>query len=108
MDTIRDIVVIVFGVTGTITSLMVLIICFKLYGRASQALDRVGRAADDIHGAAEVVRRTPRLAKGVYNFVGPILPRLRLLRLAFRGAAAISRIAKFASRASKPPTPNPK
>ena len=108
MDTIRDIVVIVFGVTGTITSLMVLIIFFKLYGKASQALDRVGLAAEDIHDAAEVVRKTPRLAKALYDFVGPILPRLGLLRLAFRGAAAIPRIARFASRARKPPTSNPK
>lgn len=108
MDTIRDIVVIVFGVTGTITSLTVLILCFKLYGRACQALDRVGRAAEDIHGVAEVVRRTPHLAKSVYNFVDPILPRLGLLRLVFRGAAAIPRIAKFASQARKPPKSNPK
>ena len=53
METMRDIVVIVFSVTGTVTSVVLLIVGFKLQGRASQALERVGRASDDIHEAAE-------------------------------------------------------
>ena len=103
MDEIRDIVIIVFGVTGTVTSVIVLIIGFKLYRKASQALDRVGRVADDIHGVVEMGRSSVGLAKGIYDIVGPILPRLGLLRAAVRGAAAIPRIARLASRASKPP-----
>ena len=80
MDTGRDIVVIVFGVTGTITSLVLIIVSTKLYGRASQALERVGIAAEDIHGAAEVARSRVRLAKGVFEVMSPVLPGIGWLR----------------------------
>ena len=63
METVRDIVVIGFGVTGTVTSLVPLLICTKLYGRASRALERIGLAAEDIHEAAEGARSRVRLAQ---------------------------------------------
>lgn len=103
METVRDIVLIVFGVTGTVTSLVLLIICFKLYGRAFQALERVGRAAEDIHGAAEGARSGVRLASGVFDVVGPVLPGPGWLRLAYRGAASLPRAISFISRFKRPP-----
>lgn len=106
METVRDIVVIVFGVTGTVTSLVLLIVCYKLYPRVSQALERIGRAAEDIHGAAEGARSGARIASGVLDVVGPVLPGPGLLRLAYRGTAALPRAVRFISRFKKPP-PSP-
>ncbi len=107
METIRDIVVIVFGVTGTITSLVLLIVSTKLYGRASQALERVGIAAEDIHGAAEGARSRVRLAKGVFEVMSPVLPGLGWLKLTSRGAAALPEAVRFISRIKKSSTPRP-
>ncbi len=107
METVRDIVVIVFGVTGTVTSIVLLIVSIKLYGRASQALERVGLAAEDIHGAAEGARSRVRLAKGVFEVMSPVLPGLGWLRLTSRGAAALPEAVRFISRFKKPPAQRP-
>ena len=102
MESVRDIVVIVFSVTGTVTSVVLLIICFKLYGRTSQALERVGRASDDIHEAAEGARSGVRLAIGTLQVVGPVLPGPSWFRVTYRTAAAIPRAVRFISRFKRP------
>ncbi len=104
METVRDIVVIVFGVTGTVTSLVLVIVSTKLYGRASQALERVGLAAEDIHGAAEGARSRVRLVKGVLEVVSPLLPGSGWVRLTSRGAAALPGAVRLISRVKRPPT----
>ena len=107
MEIIRYIVVILFGVTGTVTSLVLLIIFINLYGRASQALGRVGLAADDIHGAAEGARSRLRLARGVFSVVGPVLPGPGWFRSTYRGAAALPRAVRFISPFKRPPAASP-
>ena len=106
METVRDVVVIVFGVTGTVTSLVLLIVCTKMYGRAAQALDRLGIAAEDIPGAAEVARSRVRLAKGVLEVVSPILPGSGWVRLTSRSAAALPAAVRVLSRFKRPPKDN--
>ncbi len=103
MESVRDIVVTVFSVTGTVTSVVLLIMCLKLYGRASQALERVGRASDDLHAAAEGARSGMRLAKGALDVVGPALPGPSWFRVSYRAAAAIPRAVRFISRLKRPP-----
>lgn len=104
METVRDIVIIVFGLTGTITSLVLLILSTKLYGRASLALERLGLAAEDIHGAAEGARNRVHLAKGVLGVVSPVVPGPAWVRLTSRGVAAVPRAVRFISRFKRPPT----
>lgn len=98
MESARDIVVIVFSATGTVTSVVLLIMCFRLYGRTSQALERVGRASDDLHAAAEGARSGMRLAKCALEIVGPALPGPSWLRMTYRAAAAIPSAVRFLSR----------
>ena len=102
METVRDIVVIVFSVTGTIASVVMLVMGFKLYGRTAQALDQVGRASEDIHEAAEGARSGVHLAKGVLKIAAPVLPGPRLLRITVRAAVAIPRIVGLISRIKRP------
>ncbi len=86
MESMRDIIVTAFSVTGTVASVVLLIICLKLYGRPSQALERVGRASDDIHDAAEGAHSGVRLAIGATGR-GPCPPGSQLVQsdLANRG-----------------------
>ena len=104
METVRDIVVIVFGVTGTVTSLVLVVVSVKLYGRASQAMEQLGVAADDIHGAAEGARSRVRLAKGVLDVVSQIIPGSGWVRLTSRSAAALPGAVRLISRFKRPPT----
>lgn len=69
--TVRDFVVIVFSMARTITSIVLLIVCIKLYGRVTQVFEQVGRASEDLHDAAEGVRGGIRLAKPQPTFVTP-------------------------------------
>ncbi len=108
METMRDIVVIVFSVTGTISSAVLLIMALKLYGPASQTLQQFGRVSDDIHEAAEGARSGVRLAKGALKIVGPILPGPRLLTMTCRVAVTIPRAVRFISRFKTSPASNSK
>lgn len=103
METVRDIVVIVFSVTGTVVSAVLLVMGFKLYGRTAQALEQVGRASEDIHEAAEGARSGVRLAKGVLEVVAPALPGPRFVAMAHQVAATIPRAVRFISRIKRPP-----
>ena len=98
METVRDIVVIVFSVTGTIASVVMLVMGFKLYGRTAQALDQKGRASEDIHEAAEGARSGVRLAKRALEAVGPALPGPLLVGITYKVAATIPRAVRFISR----------
>ena len=98
METVRDIVVIVFSGTGTAASVGLLIMGFRLYGPASQALQQFGRVSDDIHEAAEGARTGVRLAKGALEAVGPVLPGPRLFAMTCRVAVTIPRAVRFISR----------
>ena len=102
METVRDIVVIVFSVTGTIASVVMLVLGFKLYGRTAHALDQVGRVSEDIHEAAEGARSGVRLAKGALEAVAPTIPGPGLLRITGRAVAAMPRIVGFISRIKRP------
>ena len=98
METVRDIVVIVFSVTGTVTSIVILVGFFKLYGRVCQAIEQVGRASEDLHEAAEGVRGGIRLAKGALEFVGPVIPGHGWARMFYQAGDAISRVVRIISR----------
>ena len=100
METIRDIVVIVFSVTGTISSAVLLIMALKLYGRAAQALEQVGRVSDDIHEAADGVRSGVRVAKEV---LGSIFPGPRVVEATYRVVTTVPRAVRFISRFRRPP-----
>ena len=78
METMRDIAVIVFSVTGTIASVVMIVMGFKLYGRTAQALEQVGRVSEDIHDAAEGARSGVRVTQGVLEVVGPAVTGIRL------------------------------
>ncbi len=104
METMRDIVVIVFSVTGTIASVVMIVMGFKLYGRTAQALEQVGRVSEDIHDAAEGARSGVRVAQGVLAVVGTAFPGTRLLRITGRVAVAIPRIAEITSRRKRSST----
>ena len=98
METVRDIVIIVFGVTGTITAAVFLILGIKLYLRTSQALKRIGRVAEDIHGAAQGAQSGVNIAKGAFDIVAGIIPGTRLLRPASKGAVALARAIRIVPR----------
>ena len=98
METVRDIVIIISGITGTFALIVLVFMVLKLYPRASQALDRVGQAAEDIHGAVEGAKSGARLASGVFDVVSPVLPGPSWLKLTYRGAASIPRAVRFISR----------
>ena len=98
METVRDIVVIIFSVTGTAASVVLLIMGLRLYGPASQALQQVGRVSDDIHEAAEGARTGVRLAKGALKVVDSVLPGPRLLTMTCCVAVTIPRAVRFISR----------
>jgi len=98
METMRDIVVIVFSVTGTISSAALLIMGLKLYGPASRALQQVSHVSDDIHEAAEGARSGVRMAKGALKVVGPFLPGPRLITMTCRVAVGIPRAVRFISQ----------
>ncbi len=102
METMRDIVVIVFSVTGTIASVVMIVMGFKLYGRTAQALEQVGRVSEDIHDAAEGARSGVRLAKGVLEVVDPALAGPRFVAMAHQVAATIPRAVRFISRIKRP------
>ena len=104
METVRDIVVIVFSVTGTMTSVVLLVMGFKLFGRTAQALEQVGRVSEDIHDAAEGARSGVRLAQGVLEVVAPAIPGPGLLRITGRAAVAIPRIMALISRIKRSST----
>lgn len=106
MEIVRDIVVIIFGVTGTVVSGMVVIMIFKLYGRTCEALERVGRASDDIHDMAEGVRSGARVAKEAVTAVGSAVPGSNWFRMTYRTAAVIPRAVRFFSRFKRPPASN--
>ena len=101
METIRDIVVIVFSVTGTVAAVVFLIMGFKLYGPASRALEKVDRVSDDIHDAAEGARSGVRLARTAMEVVSPVVPGERLVATAYRVATAFPRAVRFVSRFKK-------
>ncbi len=103
MESTRDIVVIIFGVTGTVASGMLVIMIFKLYGRTCEALERVGRASNDIHDAAEGVRSGARVAKEALTVVGSAVPGSNWSRMAYRTAMVIPRAVRLFSRFKKPP-----
>ena len=100
MELVRDIVVIVFAVTGTVTSVVILFMALKLYGPAIGALGRIGRAADDIHGAADMARTGVRAAKGTVEVVAPVLLGPGVPRLVSRVPGALrlaNRLIRFRS-----------
>jgi hypothetical protein len=101
LETIRDIVLIVFGVTGTVTSLIVLLLCFKLYGKASHALEQVGAVAEDVHVVTEQGRKLAGLAKGVSEILGPTMSPFNLGRIGSRGLAVILGIRRITSKRDK-------
>ena len=107
MENTRDIVVIVFSVTGTVASIVLLFMCIKLYPRVSQALERVGRASDDFHEVAEGARSGMRLAKDALDIVGPALPGSGWFRITYLAAAAIPRVVRLVSRFKGPPALGP-
>ena len=102
METVRDIVVIIFSVTGTFTFILLLFVGFKLYGRSSRALERFGRVSDDIHEAAEGARSGVRLVKVVLEAVGTAFPGPGSLIMSGRAADAIPRIVGLISRIKRP------
>ena len=102
METIRDMVVIVFSVTGTVTSAALLFMALKLYPRISSSLEQVGRASEDIHVAAQGARSGVRLAKGALAVVAPALPGSSWVRTTYRVVAIIPRSLRFVSRSKKP------
>ena len=98
METVRDIVIIVFVVTGTITAAVLLILGIKLYLRTSQALNRIGRVADDLHGAAQGAQSGVNIAKGAIDIVAGFIPGTRSLKPVYKGAIALARAIRIASR----------
>ena len=98
METVRDIVIIMFGLTATVSSLALLFMGLHLYQRASQALQRVGRTAEEVHGAVEGARRGVRLASRMVEIGGSVLPGLGWLTWTHRGAAALPRVVRSISR----------
>lgn len=108
METVRDIVVIVLSVTGTVTPLVLLIICFELYGRTSEALERVGSASDEIHEVTAIARSGERLAKGVFELMGPSLQGRGWMRLAHRGAVVLPKAVRSIARFKRPPVSRPR
>ncbi len=100
METIRDIVVIVFSVTGTVASVVYLIMGLKLYGSATRALENVDRVSDDIHEAADGVRSGVRVAK---EFLGSIFPGPRVVEATYRVVTTVPRAVRFISRFRRPP-----
>ena len=98
METTRDIVIIIFGITGVMASVVLVIMSIKIYGRTCEALERVGRASEDIHVVAEGVRSGVSLAKGALEVVGPVLPGLGWIRSTYRAAKTIHRVTKLFSR----------
>lgn len=108
METFRDVVIIVFSVTGTTMSIVLLIICFKLYGRASRALEQIGIASNDLHEAAEAVRGGVCRAKGALEVVTSVLPSPGWAKMAYRAGNAFPRVARFIFRIKKPPASRPK
>ena len=98
MEMIRDMVVLVFSVTGTFASVLLLIMGFKLYGRICDALERVGRASDDVHDIAEGIQSGARVAKEALTVASSTVPGSGWFRMTYRTAAAISQAAKLFSR----------
>ena len=98
METVRDVVIIVFGLTAAVTSLVLLYVGVDLYRRAGRALDRVGRAAEDVHGAVEGARTGARLASGLVEIVGSVFLGPGWLRWTYRGVASVSRVVRSIAR----------
>ena len=98
MESVRDIVVIVFGITGTITSVVLVVLGVKLYVTASQAMQRIEHVAEDIHGTAHDVRGGVSLVKGIVEIVSVFTPGVRLFKPIYKGAISLSRAANFVSR----------
>lgn len=108
METVRDIVVIVFSVTGTITSVVLFVIGFKLYGKTAQALEQVSLASEDIHDAADGARSGVRLAKGALEVIRTSLPGPRLAAMTYKVAATVPRAVRSISRFKRSPASNAK
>ena len=103
MESMRDIVIIIFGLNGIVASVVLVVIGFKLYGRTCEALERVGRASDHIHNVTEGVRSGARAAKETLAVAGSAVPGLTWFRMTHRTAATIARAAKIISRFKRPP-----
>ena len=98
MGTVRDIVIIMFGLTATVTSLALLFMGFDLHRKASRTIEGVGRATEDIQGAVVGARSGLRLASRLVEIGGPVVWGLGWLAWTYRGAAALPRAARFIFR----------
>ncbi len=82
METLRDIVIVVFGITGTITLLVTLVVLGLLYSKLSRALDEVARPARDVHKAVDAARTGAKKAGEVLAVVSAAVPTTRRLKVA--------------------------
>ena len=101
METVRDLVIIVAGITTILTLSVLVVMGLRLYARASRTLVRVGRATDDIHGAVEGARSGMNAAKEMLEIAGFLLPGAGWVKLTSRGTPALFRAIRFITGMSR-------
>ena len=91
MEAARDIVIIVTGITVTLTFTSFTFMVIRLYPKASKALDRMSRAAEDIQGAVEGARSGMRAATGILETAMSLAPGIGWVNQVSRAATSVAR-----------------